>query len=104
MANSLTTNPIVVTAAMTAGYKAGVAASLGTLLGPVLVEKEYWENPGNVGDTVVITDPQSGRNILTLRCEVAGQSQLVDWTSHPKMLADFQVQTIASSTLYIYTR
>jgi hypothetical protein len=104
MANSLTTNPIVLTQAMTSGYKAGVAASLGSPLGPVRVEKIYWENPGTVGDTIILVDPQTGRTLIALRCEVAGQSQLVDWTAAPVLWRDFQAQTVGSSTVYIYTR
>jgi hypothetical protein len=53
---------------------------------------------------VILVDPQTGRTLIALRCEVAGQSQLVDWTAAPVLWRDFQAQTVGSSTVYIYTR
>jgi hypothetical protein len=103
MANNLFANPIVITSEMTQGYKASVASQIGTLF-TLKIEKVYWFNPQNVGDTVDIGDPVSGETILDLRCEVANQSQIFDWTANPRILADFQVGQISSGTLYIYTR
>lgn len=88
---------------MTQGYKASVASSLGSPL-TLIVEKIYWFNPANIGDLVDIGDPISGLTLLNLRCEVADQSQVIDWTSNPRLWQDFEVGTISSGTLYIYTR
>ena len=102
MSNLLTANPMVITAAMASGYKALVASSLGTL-STLRIDKIYWENPLTAGDTVTIIDPQDSIAMLPLRCEVAGQSQVIDWSARPKLWRDFQVSQISSGTLYIYT-
>jgi hypothetical protein len=47
------------------------------------IRKLYWRNPANVSDTMTIIDPFSGITLLRLRCEVASQSQLIDWTAVP---------------------
>lgn len=114
MANILNANPMVITGSMATAYKAalnaitsptpeGVLRGLGTLR-TLIIEKIYWFNPINVGDQVTIGDPQSGETLLNLRCEVANQSQLVDWTANPKIWTDFQIDVFSSGTLYIYTR
>ena len=103
MANSLASNPMVISGSMSQGYKAATAAALGTLR-TLLVEKIYWENPANVGDTISIGDPVSGLVLLVLRCEVANQSQLIDFTSNVKVWQDFEINSLPSGTLYIYTR
>ena len=103
MANNLVANPIVLTGSMSQGYKAATASALGTLQ-TLKVEKIYWENPGTIGDTITLGDPISGLTLLALRCEVANQSQLIDWTSNPKLWQDFEINSFPSGTLYIYTR
>jgi tRNA A37 threonylcarbamoyladenosine synthetase subunit TsaC/SUA5/YrdC len=102
MSNSLVQNPIVISSAMTSGYKASVASSLGTL-STLRIDKIYWENPGTIGDTATIIDPQNLATMFALRCEVANQSQVIDWSARPKLWRDFQVSQISSGTLYIYT-
>lgn len=102
MANALNQNPIILTGTQTS-YKAAVATSLGTLF-TLKIEKFYWEDPITIGDQVVLIDPQSGAEKLRLRCEVAGQSQVVDWTAAAKLFNDFAVVQLDSGKLYIYTR
>jgi hypothetical protein len=104
MSNNYNVNPIVLDSTMASGWKA--LTNLGSPLGAVLVEKIYWENPATIGDVVTITDGFATNpvTLLALRCEVANQSQLVDWTSHPKAWRDFEVTAIGSGTLYIYVR
>jgi hypothetical protein len=102
MANLLTRNPIVLTTTQTS-YKAAVAATLGTLF-TLMIEKVYWEDPITVGDGVLIESPDSGAELLTLRCETAGQSQVIDWTNKPKLWRDFACVQMDSGSLKIYTR
>jgi hypothetical protein len=102
MANNLLANPMVITSSMSQGYKAATASALGS---PTLlkIEKIYWENPANSGDTISIGDPASGLILLVLRCESANQSQIVDFTANPKLWRDFEINSVPSGTLYIYT-
>jgi len=100
MANSLNTNPIVISQTQTA-YKPAVLTSQGSFI-TLRIIKVYWENPTNIGDTFVIQDPASGHTWLTGRCEVANQSQIFDFTAKPLLWKDFEVLTLASGTLYIY--
>lgn len=102
MANSLNSNPVILTTTQTS-YKAAVVASQGVFVN-CIVEKWYWEAPTAVGDQVVIIDPQSGAEKLRLRCELALQSQVVDWTAHPKQFSDFAAIQMDSGRLYIYMR
>lgn len=102
MANNPNSNPAIFTAT-TGSYKALVAASQGKFI-TLLIEKVYWRNPNAIGDTLLITDPQSGATLLNLRAEVANQSQIVDWTSAPKLWADFAIDEIDSGTAEIYFR
>jgi hypothetical protein len=105
MANSYLQNPVIINTNMTQGYKALTATQGPTGLGAftyLRIEKVYWENPGTIGDTVNIEDPVTGNVLLVLRCEVANQSQIVDWTAKPKRWSDFEVNTISSGTLYLY--
>ena len=103
MANTLNANPMVITGSLATSYKTATASSLGTLR-TLMIEKVYWENPLNVGDTITIGDPNSGQALLVLRCEVANQSQLIDWTANPKLWIDFEINAFPSGTLYLYTR
>lgn len=100
MPNNLNSNPLVIQNSVVS-YKTAVTASVGTLFS-FRVMKVYWENPGTIGDVVTIGDPASGMTLLNLRCEVAGQSQVVDWTAFPVLWRDFSIDTISSGTLYIY--
>jgi hypothetical protein len=106
MPNSLLQNPIIINTVMTQKYKAATATQGPTGLGSftyLLVEKVYWMTPVTLGDTVSITDPDTGNILLQLRCEVAGQSQIVDWSAKPKRWRDFIVGQISSGNLEIYT-
>ena len=100
MSNSLLVNPIVIVSA-TSSFKASTLSALGAFQ-TLLIEKIYWENPSNVGDVVSIINPASSAVLLPLRCEVANQSQVIDWTPRPKLWADFEVAQIDSGTLYIF--
>lgn len=102
MPNNLAANPMVISGSVT-GYKTLTASALGTLR-TLIVEKLYWENPATIGDSFTIGDPISGLVLAAFRCEVANQSQLLDWTSNPKMWQDFAIDAFPSGTLYIYTR
>jgi hypothetical protein len=101
MANSLLVNPVKIDTFMSTSFKAQTLTSLGSFQ-TLRVEKVYWENPANIGDIVTIVDPISGSALLPLRCEVAGQSQVVDWTPKPHLWSDFEVSQITSGTLYIW--
>lgn len=103
MANNLTANPMKLDSSMAQSYKAATAASLGTLQ-TLKIEKIYWMDPATAGDQVTIGDPASGETLLNLRCEAAGQSQIVDWTANPKLWRDFEINVFNSGVLYIYTR
>jgi hypothetical protein len=103
MSVNLTSNPIVITTAMPSSYKAATLAAFGAFQ-TVRIQKVYWENPINIGDAMQIVDPTSSMVILPLRCEVAGQSQVVDWTPQPRLVSDFIVNQISSGTLYIYLK
>jgi len=102
MANLLNQNPIIITGTQTS-YKAAVAATLGSLF-TLRVEKWYWRTPANVGDICLVIDPANGVERLRLRCEVAGQSILVDWTANPKIMSDFAIVQFDSGELEIHTR
>jgi hypothetical protein len=106
MPNLLTQNPIEITTAMATKYKTATSTEAPAGLGSftyLLIEKVYWMTPVTIGDTVSITDPDTGNVLLNLRCEVAGQSQIIDWTAKPKRWRDFIVGQISSGTLWIYT-
>ena len=114
MANLLNQNPMILTGSTATSYKSQTAGTLGaapknlnTVQGTLLtlvVEKLYWENPATIGDLILIGDPISGLELARLRCEVAGQSQVLDWSANPKIWQDFEINTFGSGTLYIYTR
>jgi len=95
MANSLTTNPLTITAAMAASLK-NTAGAIPTN-GPIIIDEIYWLNPASVGDMLVISDGQV-TGIKTFRCESANQSQLV---YNQGKYNDLQVLTISSGTAVI---
>jgi len=103
VANNLNSNPVQVEVVMTSSYKAGTATSLGTLTS-LRIEKIYWLNPTAIGDGVLVEDPANGREIARLRCEVAAQSQVLDWSANPRLVSDFIVPQIDSGRLKIYLR
>ena len=103
MANNLLVNPVQIEVPMTSSYKGATAASLGTLT-TLLIEKILWLTPTTIGDGALIDDPANGTEIARFRAEVAGQSQVLDWTSHPRLVSDFIVPQINSGRLKIYLR
>lgn len=56
MANSFTSNPIVVDTAMTGGYQAAISAAAGNKF-PLRPKRIEWFNPSAAGDTFNIVDP-----------------------------------------------
>lgn len=102
MPNLLNQSPIIIQAVMASSYKALVASTLGTLF-TTRIEKIYWEQPTTAGDTVQILGP-GAQELVRMRCENAGQSQILDWVSNPRLWQDFQVARLDSGNLYIYTR
>lgn len=100
MSNSLNTNPATFTSP-TGSFKSLITAGVFSTL---LIEKVYWFGPANVGDTVSITDPITGAVLLNLKCGVANEGIVIDWTAAPKLWQDFAVSQISSGTLEIYFR
>lgn len=103
MANSLTQNPIVIDSVMSSGYKASVAAALGSPIS-LLVDKINWSGVVGTTDVLSIVDPDNNNVLLEIANKVAGATWWVDWTSRPKLWRDFKVAAIGSGTLYIFTR
>jgi hypothetical protein len=68
----------------------------------VQVTRVYWENPTTIAHTFQIVDA-AGTVLLEGRCEVANQSQAFDFVN-ARIWKDFQVTTLSSGTLWIYTR
>lgn len=96
MANSLSTRPIKVDTVMGSTFNNTVSQA------PVTqVTRVYWENPTTIGHTFQIVDG-TGVVLLEGRCEVANQSQTLS-DAFTKVWKDWQVTTLASGTLWIYT-
>ena len=80
--------------------KAAADSSVNT--GSIRLIKVYWENPVNIGDTLVVNDG-SGAEILTLRCEVANQSQVFDFPGAGyNCVGGYKLATLASGTAKLY--
>ena len=77
------------------------SADSSAITGTTVLRKLYWENPTNAGDTVVIQDGSANEQI-TLRCESANQSQVIDFNPEGLRIAGYKVSTLASGNLYIY--
>jgi hypothetical protein len=88
---------------MTEGWKASVASIIGSPLS-LRVTKIEWYNPVAQGDTVTIIDPGDGHDLVDFTCEVAGQSQIIDWNANPILWRDFEVSQISSGTLKIWVK
>ena len=71
--------------------------------GQVKVRKFYWKSPATIADTCVIQDG-AGNEVVTLVCEVALQSQVVDFDSPGLEFKStgIKVSTLASGNLYYY--
>ena len=100
MANSLTSNPIILTGTQTS-YKAAVAANTtqGTPITLRVVRVE-WFAPTTVGDQALIIDPASGKEWLRFKCETALQSQILPVN---ELWSDFAVPQLDSGVLKIFT-
>ena len=100
MANSLNQNPIILTGTQTS-YKAAVAAvpNQGSPIELRVARVEYYA-PAAVGDTALIIDPASGRELVKFTCEVALQSQILPIN---ELWSDFAVVQLTSGTLKIFT-
>lgn len=98
MANQLNANPIIMTATLPLGWKAGILASNGQYF-PLRVQRVEWFSPTAVGDQVVITDPLNGAEKARFKCETALVSQLLPVN---ELWADFAVPQIDSGVLKIY--
>jgi hypothetical protein len=99
--SNLLVNPVVLTSAMSQGYKASTLSALGSFQ-YLRVEKILWETPLNVGDQMVIEDLIAGNILATLTCDTANVSQCLDWTPKPRRWADFQLTKLSSGTVYLY--
>ena len=71
------------------------------VLGTVKIRRIYWLNPTNIADTVVLQDG-SANEVITLRCEVAAQSQFFSFDEGLGPLNGYKLSTLASGTVYIY--
>ena len=68
--------------------------------GTTYIRRIYWLNPTNLGDTVVLQNGADTEQI-TLRCEVASQSQFFDW-NEGLLINGSKLSTLASGTVYLY--
>lgn len=66
----------------------------------MLIKFVYWYNPTNINDLISLKD-DNGRVILSLRCEVAKESQ---WAPIWSYFDSINCDDMDSGTLYIYTR
>ena len=99
--NDYISNPILIDSPMTESWKMEVANSLGSPLTLQIVKVEYYK-PVTIGDTVTIVNASNGQNLLDFTCEVALQSQIVDFTAKPLLWSDFSVTRIDSGILKIW--
>lgn len=99
VANSLNTNPIVLTG-VSGSYKAATAAVQGTL-NTLLVKKIVWEAPTTAADQVHIIDP-TGRTLYQQISPSTGVGDSQDFSARPLMWTDFSVIQLDSGTLFIY--
>ena len=77
-------------------------ADSAVVTGTTYIRKIYWKGPGTIGDTLVLQDGL-GNEQITLVCEVAAQSQIVDF--EPEGLGPLngtKVSTLASGNAYLY--
>ena len=100
MANLLNQNPIIITGPQTS-YKAAVAAlpNQGSPIELRVARVEYYAGTA-IGDTALIIDPASGRELAKFTCEVVLQSQIMPIN---QLWSDFAVVQLNSGTLKIFT-
>jgi len=71
------------------------------MVGNYKINRAYWHQPNIQASGIIITKTTaSGNTLLTLGCEVSGQSQTVDfrsaWWNNP------YVKQVPMGTLYLY--
>lgn len=103
MSNLLTQNPAIVSAPMSAGYKASVQSTLGAFQ-YVRIAKVRWDNPGAAGQQVIIIDPSTGQTRFQLTAGAQFTPVEEDFESEPITLNDFQVTVVPSGAVLIYLR
>lgn len=96
MANLLTQNPIIIDTQMTDHAKTTDT----TRVTNYQFTKVYWLQPTTIGHLLEIQN-RGGKTIVKLRCEVADQSQYLDFNP-PLEVADFEVNDLDSGVVYIY--
>lgn len=96
--SSFGTNPIVVDAAMTAGFRSSYPYA-GGFPGPLRIQKIQYL--ATAAGSVVITDPISGDTLFTLEAEAAGSVEL-NFFAAPRVVADFEVSTLPNGSVEIY--
>ena len=71
--------------------------------GQMHVKTLFWQTPVSVSDTCVVQDG-AGNEIITLVCEVASQSQVVQFPDEGLFIkpTGIKISTLASGDLYIY--
>lgn len=98
MANTITTNPLILNTAATIAFTR-----------PILAKRIEWYVPTTVGHQVIVTD-LTGNVIVQGTCEVASQSQIL-WTGPQKLTlkgsatvtaGSWIVSTIQSGTLMVW--
>ncbi len=78
------------------------SADSSPVTGTVKIRRIYWLNPVTPGDTVVLQDGNANEQI-TLRCEVANQSQFFNFAEGLGPLNGYKLSTLASGTVYLYS-
>jgi len=111
LSNSITSNPILLTASLPS-YKSALAAavpnagknnaSYGTLQ-TLTILKIRWTNPG-ISQTLSIGDPISGTILELLKSDTTGEDVVEDFTANPVLWQDFSVDVWNGGSLLIWTR
>lgn len=79
-----------------------VAADSSAINSQIKVFGLYWLNPATIGDTCVLQD-NAGNVVISLRCEVANQSQLFTVPNpNGEFIPGYKLSTLSSGTAYIY--
>jgi hypothetical protein len=90
-------NPVIVTSTMATSYKAQLLAAGYGAFNTCQIKKIHWVGQSS-GSFVIENDDGS---VIAAGAYVS-PDQTIDFTSSPKRVADFQVTTLSSGTLYIY--
>lgn len=102
MANALDQNPLIIDTQMTEAVKKDqLDAAVTVWDGAFRISKIYWLQPTTIGDLMVMKNKASGKVIAKMRCEVADQSQYLDFD--PQLVTpDIIVDDLDSGVVYIY--